>query len=204
MITNIVRMTIQGEETILTNKSLISLDLSIIDRGDMKLPSFGIISNSGNISFNDVDLSFLEFAQKGYLIDNIDVIIEVQNTLNKSKKIIATLKSNSWFYDNDNRQVNVSLKDDLEAWQDIQTQDKKLSDTMSGIDVYNYLRDITPSNWQFEELDNSTQGLLNTYKILYPYILSGTLWQQWTKFCEAFGVHIFKNSQAKIVIRVGI
>ena len=47
--------------------NLISMSGSIFERSDYKLPNFGIISNSGNIEFNDIDGEILDYAEEGWL-----------------------------------------------------------------------------------------------------------------------------------------
>jgi hypothetical protein len=51
------------------------------------------------------------------------------------------------------------------------------------------------------ELDEDTQAVLNNTYIQYPLLESGSLWQQWTKLCQACQLHIYKNSDGVVVCR---
>jgi hypothetical protein len=101
-------------------RNLISLESSIFDRSDLKLPSFGIISNKGNIEFNDLDGEVRDYAEQLILQSGLSCEIRLNNTLvDGASQVIAKMETDQWDYDNDNRVVSVSIKDDLEEWQDI-------------------------------------------------------------------------------------
>lgn len=190
--------------------NLISMSGSIFERSDYKLPNFGIISNSGNIEFNDTDGEILDYAEEGWLTGGLETKIQLVNTLKKDgdgnyvKNNVGTYYTAIWNYDTDNRTVSVSIKDDLEEWQDITVEgfnydprnpNKVLKNKTMG-DLYKWLWGKTPSKYKMqtlEELDETTSAKLNSTYIEYPLLKSGNLWQQWSKFCEANQTHIYKN-----------
>lgn len=196
-------------------RNLISLDSSIFDRGDIKLPSYGIISNVGNLEFNDLTGEIRDYAEQLLLTSDLKVQINLTDTLTNKSEQVAIMETESWDYDNNNRSVSVSLKDDLEEWQDIQVKGfgydprnayKVLTNgTME--DLYKWLQGQdenrnyrTPLKYQmlaFEQLDTTTRNILTNTKLQYPLLENGTLWAQWQKLCQVCGLYIYKNSQGK-------
>ena len=205
--------------------NLISISRSIFDRSDLKLPSFGIISNTGNIEFNDLDGEIRDYAEELLLESGLKCEINLNNTLvDGASEKIGLFETDEWDYDNDNRVVSVSLKDDLEEWQDINVEGisydprkpeskpfkwlyehlwkltsnrssyvNENGETISGTGNYNML--------SFVDLDEDTQAVLNNTYIQYPLLESGSLWQQWTKLCQACQLHIYKNNDGIVVCR---
>ena len=100
---------------VINRRNIISLESSIFDRSDLKLPSFGIISNTGNIEFNDLDGEIKDYAERLLLQSGLSCEIRLNNTLvDGASELVAEMETDQWDYDNDNRVVSVSIKDDLE------------------------------------------------------------------------------------------
>ena len=204
MITLTAKIIIQLAPIKLDYNKIVSITASIFDRSDFKKPSYGIISNSGQMEFIDYDNKFLNYLKKGLLRPDLDVYIYLNNTSTGSQKQIAKFKSSSWDYNN--KTVRVSLKDDLEEWQDI---------NIGGIDFdprnlveqnleyyYNFLFDKTPTKYNmisFDELNASTKDILSNTYIKYTLLKSGSLWAQWTKLCKVSQSHIYKNNEGKTI-----
>jgi hypothetical protein len=193
-------------------RNLIGLNRSIIYRGDSKFPSYGIISNTGNLEFNDLDGEIRDYAEQMLLTSDLKVEITLNNTLANTHEKVGIFETKDWDYDNDNRSVSVSLKDDLEEWQDIQVDGfgydprepfKIIADgKMSNLYIWLQNKTKTPEKYQmlaFEELDQKTQNILENTKIKYPFLESGTLWEQWQKLCEICGLYIYKNNENKTI-----
>lgn len=193
-------------------RNLISLNRSINYRGDNKLPSYGIISNIGNIEFNDLNGEIRDYAEQLLLTSDLKVEVNLNNTLTDTQEKIGIFETRDWNYDNNNRKVSVSLKDDLEEWQNIQIQgfgydprepfkiiaDGKMSN------IYKWLQDktITPQKYEmlaFDDLDEKTKFILENTTIDYPLLENGSLWEQWTKLCEVCGLYIYKNNEGKTI-----
>ena len=192
------------------NHNTVSLERSIFDRSDTKLPSYGIISNTASLEFNDANSKFLGYAISGMLNQGIKVEFFINNTLYKNSEKVGEFFSSNWEYDNDNRSVSVSLKDDLEEWQDIQVQgfdyDPRKPFEIIGEgrfhNIYKWVWGKTPNKYQmldYDSLDETTKGILYATKINYPLLKSGTLWEQWQKLCEVCGLYIYKNNKGKVV-----
>lgn len=198
-------------------RNLISLNRSIAYRGDNKFPSYGIISNTGNLEFNDLNGEIKDYAEQMLLTSDLKVEITLNNTLANKHEQVGIFETRDWNYDNDNRSVSVSLKDDLEEWQDIQVQgfsydprdrfniiaDGKMSNVykwLQGQDENGNYR--TPEKYKmlaFEQLDTKTQEILERTTIDYPLLENGTLWEQWQKLCQVCGLYIYKNNEGNTV-----
>ena len=68
MITLTAKIYISETEVIeVDRRNMLGVDCSIFDRSDLKLPSFGIISNTGSLELNDGLGEILYFAENGLL-----------------------------------------------------------------------------------------------------------------------------------------
>lgn len=192
-------------------RNLLSLERSIFDRSDLKLPSWGIISNVGNLEFNDNNGRFLGYANAGVLVEGMKTELYLNNTLvNGASKKVGTFYTDQWNYENDSRVVSVSLKDDLEEWQDINVAEISYDPRVIKHEpfswLYKRLWSVTTANGNYnmlsiDDLDIDTQAVLNNTYIQYPLLESGSLWQQWTKLCQVCQLHIYKNNDGVIVCR---
>ena len=197
-------------DIVIDRRNLISLESSIFDRSDLKLPSFGIISNTGNIEFNDLDGEIKDYAEQLLLQSGLSCEIRLNNTLvDGASELVAKMETDQWDYDNDNRVVSVSIKDDLEEWQDINVAEipydpRKIESKPFSWLYEEHLWAITNPNYPMQklsDLDEQTYKVLTTTYIQYPLLESGSLWQQWTKLCQACQLHIYKNSDGVVVCR---
>jgi hypothetical protein len=189
--------------------NVLFIESSIYDRSDLNLPSFGIISNVGQIEFNDNDGKVFQYAEDLRLINGLRCEIMLSNTLFVgANEIVATMETDQWDYDNENKVVNVSIKDDLEEWQEINVSeilyDPRNPEVKPFSWLYEKLWEITNPNYPMQklsDLDEKTYGVLTNTYIQYPLLESGSLWQQWTKLCQACQLHIYKNSNGIVVCR---
>ena len=185
-------------------RSLRNVSHKIIDRSDITMPSYGIMSNSGSFEFKDIDKEVKEYAEERLLRANMLVEFFISNTATQKTQKIGEAVTSKWNYDNNNYVVSVSLKDDIENWQDIQIdmQAYYLDENMQTmLDVYNSLKAITPNDYVFAELSTATKTYLQSISIgENAYIESGSLWSAWDKFGKANGLHIYKNKQGEVVV----
>lgn len=201
MITLTARISISADiEIVVDNRNMISLDRTIMDRSDISKPNWGIIANSGNIEFNDLDGEIKDYIEQQLLKSDLSVYFEIRNTLveNKAERV-GKFATDKWTYDNNNRVVGVSLKDDLLLWQEIQVSAMPLRNQMTMKALYDYLENLS-SGWIFEPLDTPTLAMLTKTVCAYPYLESGSLWSQWNKLCEICGLYIYKNNENNIVV----
>lgn len=182
-------------------RNIISISRSIFDRSDLKLPSWGIISNTGNIEFNDTDGEIRDYAEQLLLQSGLKCEIKLNNSLiDGASETIGLFETDEWDYDNDNRVVSVSLKDDLEEWQDILLEEYPLQNEMTMYEIYEYLVSKTPSKWELV-IDKKTENRLKDITCPYPYLESDNLWAQWQKFCDVCALYIYKNNEGKVVVQ---
>lgn len=182
--------------------NLISAESNLSYRADKKMPSFGILSNTGNLEFNDIDGRIKLFAENNMLKSDVKVELYLRNTLTNTQEQIGNFYTDVWNYDNDNRQVSVSLKDGLEELQDITPTEKLEYDPRNPKplllrDIYTFLWQRTPRKYGFityGSLDETTKDIMLNTVINYPLIEQGTLWQMWTKLCEVGGLYIYKQA----------
>ena len=195
-------------ETVIDQRNILALESSKTDRSDIKLPSWGIISNTGNIEFNDRNGRFLGYANLGVLEQGAPIDIFLNDTIAQTTTVIDKLESDEWNYENDSKVVRASLKDDLTEWQEINIDginyDPRKPEHKPFKWLYEHLWALTNPLYpmlSFDELDGATQQILSNTYIQYPLLESGTLWQQWTKLCQVCQLHIYKNSDGVVVCR---
>lgn len=192
--------------------NLISIECSIFDRSNLKLPSFGIISNTGNLKFNDTDGLILKYAEQLMLEKGLPCELYLNNTLSSNgSTLIGLFETDEWDYENDNKVVSVSLKDDLEEWQEINISAieydprKSIEENTKPFKwLYDYLWGLTKINYtmlSFDELDEETKYVLENTYIQYPLLEADTLWTAWGKLCEVCQLHIYKNNDGVVVCR---
>jgi hypothetical protein len=187
----------------INKRNMISMGRKIQERANYNLPSYGIMSNSAEIVFRDTDGEVKDYAENLLLTSDLSVRMYLNDTLSGTFQQIGKFETREWDYDDDNRTVSVTLKDDLEEWQEIYIdsipydarQRGKVYSTLA--DLYKWLHGKTPEKYDmstFEELDAATQAILSNYVVEYPILNKGTLWQGWHKLCEVSGCYIYKDS----------
>ena len=212
MITLTAKITLADGTTYDINKrNMLSLDSKIIDRSDIVMASFGIISNSGNLSFIDYDGRIFNFAKSSKLNSKAKIKIDLNNTISKSHQQIGDFFAGKWNYDNNSANVSVSLVDGLQKMQDINVEtlvfnpQNENAEYQSADKLYTYLHSQTVNSGfdmiaiSSAEFDSDTKAHLESCSVQYPYIPEMSLWRAWQQFCEAFQVHIFRNKNGKIV-----
>lgn len=185
----------------LDSNSILSIDRTMFDRSDIKLPSWGIIANSGNIEFIDLGGEIKDYIEQQLLKSDLSVYFEIRNTLVENKvEQVGKFATDKWTYDNNNRVVGVSLKDDLIEWQDILINTITYTGQKTMLEVYNILKNLTPAKWVFKTLDNTTQSMLQSIVCENTYLEGGSLWNEWQKLCEVCSLYIYKNNNANVVV----
>ncbi len=78
-------------------RNILSMESSIFDRSDLKLPSFGIISNVGKIEFNDADGQIRDYAEELLLQSGLQCEIKLNNTLDEDAvERIGLFETDQW------------------------------------------------------------------------------------------------------------
>lgn len=194
----------------IARNNLISFESDILDRSNIQQPTYGIISNSANIVFNDLNEQVLDLITKKLLHSGVPVTAYIDNDISNQQEQICAMYIQSLSYDSDNRQVNVSLKDKLEEWQKINvsaiyidlTDVEKQNAKYYYNQLYNHTTELSSVNiLSFDELDSDTQSILTTTNIEYPILDQDTLWNEWTKLCELCLLHIYVNNEGRAVVK---
>ena len=211
MITLTAKIYITDEEPLeLDYRVLKSLQREEKERSDLKLPSFGIISNHSNTSFKDPYGKIKQLANNLQLIGGQKVEIFLNNTLTGGSQKIGELYTDQWNYDPYEGSVNLSLKDNIEEWQNIHVErlnyDPRYPEHKSFKYIYNYLREETPSKFKmltFERLDSKTKEQLENSWLVYPFLEEDNLWREWDKFAVATQCQIFQQNGITVCRYVG-
>lgn len=196
----------------LNQRNLLSIESSIFDRKDTSLPSWGIISNSGNISFVDSDGSIKALASNQELKSGMPITFFLNDTISNYSQSIGKFLTKKWDYNASTKEVNLSVADELISWQDTKLtsisydlSQSKESQFLDGEQIYSRIisemesigYDIT----KFEELDDETINRLKLFTMPFFYIESESVWSVWSKFCVALQLHIYLNDIGKIVVK---
>lgn len=197
----------------LDENNLLDFEYKIMGRKDLTKPSYGIVSNTGSMSFIDIDSKFFEHINNNNDIRNNAVVYGyVVDTDKDVQTQIAECKIENVDYNLDQSLCRLSLKDDLEEWQNIivpaLTYIPNVSTPMYAKDIYEYLYSKTPSKYKmltYSELNWREQDLLEIIKIQYPYLESASLWSDWEKLCNCCFFNIYKRGDGRTnVIRYAI
>lgn len=207
MITLTAKITLaDGTEIPINKKNALSIDENIIDRGDIILPSWGIMSNGGSISFMDFTGDIKKYADNRQLIRGLPVEISLKNTLSGAGISLGKFVTNSWNYDSNSKEVRTEITDELEQWQDIVVDvlpyKSSTNTNASGEAIYEYWRGKTPEKYNMlplSKLDETTQKRLKALNNIIFISESKNLWSAWTQLCVSVQAHIFKNSKGETV-----
>ena len=199
-----------GTEINLGKQNLINMNTNLSDRSDIILPSWGVISNGGTITFIDYDGSIKVLAQALKLTTKTIINVYLENTLNKAKMQIGEYFAESCYYDNNNKEVTVTVTDGLQKMQDVTIKPfvydiTREEYTMTATELYECLCEQATKNG-FDIVhttdlffDNSTLEHLNKIVVSTPYIESTNLWRALDDFAIAFQLHIYRNRKGVIV-----
>lgn len=206
MITLTAKITLEDGSVIdIDKRNVHAIEDIIIDRGNISLPSYGVISNGGKIDFIDFDGKVKEYADNNRLVAGLNAEIFLTDTITKANVKFANYITKAWDYDSISKEVGVTLTDGLEKWQDIQVNGFRLSNEMTGLGIYNYLKEKSLESisfpCEFEELDDTSYSILENYIIVYPFLEKANLWAQWNKLCSACGLYLYKNREGNVTLK---
>lgn len=197
-----------GSKIVLNYRNSLSIERSIFDRSDITMPSWGVISNSGKLSFVDTDGSIRQLAEQRLLKSGMAVTLSLGNTLKNFIAPVGNFLTEDWSYDNDSKKVGVSISDELQKWQNILFIPKNYNPSdqqnLSGRDIYKFLYAETPTEFDvlpFDALDEETKTYLSTCFVEFFLLDSKNLWSAWNTFCVAFQSRIYKNNNGLTVCK---
>lgn len=169
-------------------------------QGNKTKISWGIISNTANAYLIDIEGNIFPILKSAKESSDILCKIYIQNTRCKKSEQIAEKYISNIKYDQSNKTIIISLKDELEEWQKINFEgfnyNTASSKSKSGQELYEYLWSKTPTKFnmcEFSLLNQQTREILSSTIINFPMMNSSTLWQAWDKFAKLFGAYIYKT-----------
>lgn len=183
------------------NLNIIDLTANLISVTDNKFPQFGIMSNIGNIRFNDLSQQVKQLANADLLQQGVDVDIDIIDTVSGKKQSVAKYLTKNWNYNSNNHEVSVTLQDDLLQWQEIMIDKIFINNDCTANDIYLRLLDLTPTKFRMS-IDNNSINYLKSINCANIIIKSQSLWNGWQKLCELCSAIIYKNHNGDTVFKV--
>lgn len=192
---------------IVDEKNLDSFTYSLYDRENNDEPSYGVVSNSGTLSFVDSTREVLDYITNRMLTKELTVSVNVINTTSKNNKteLFISAKASQWEYDNDNFVVTCQLDDQLQDLQDYSFPGIPYNRESIQADVlYDEIVSYAPAYLNiptFSQLSAEVKNKLLEYDVDYGYAESSSVWDALDGFCKTFGLRLYKKND-NIVVEV--
>lgn len=188
---------------VVDEKNLDSFTYSLYDREYNDEPSYGVVSNSGTLSFVDSTGEILDHITNRMLTNELSVKVNVLNTLNNKKELFISTKTSQWEYDNNNFIVTISLQDELEELQNYTFVGIPCNESfMFASTIYDSIVSEIPERFgvpYYNNLSDSVKNKIGYSSILNPYMQSCSLWDALDGFCKTFGLRMYKHKQQIVV-----
>lgn len=183
------------------------ISTGVVTQANFDKPSYGIVSNSGTISFNDFYNEISDYIELGLLKEGALVNIWIENSLIPSQKYkVSEMYTDKWTYDEENKSVTVSLVDGLERLQDVEFEGieyfPRVSQPLTYNKIYIILRQEAEKRGfkiKIQENDTNATQYIQHLRNPYPYMRSCSLWSAFQQFGEATKTHIYKNAEGYLV-----
>lgn len=192
---NLLGASIDNTEVI-DKRNILSLETEIRDRADIDKPSFGLISNGGQISFSDNNSKFLKYVENGILKNGERIAFFLSNTVSKTTEQVGEYFVTSFDYDKDNKTVSVHFDDDLIYTQEEVVQSKPYisEETAENLIIY---ANSNSSTLSYEESEETKEKLSKT-TIKYPTLKDMSVWSLTNSICCICGFSGYKNKKGKM------
>lgn len=195
---------------VVDEKNLDSFTYSLYDRENNGEPSYGVVSNSGTLSFVDSTGEILDYANMRLLKDLTGVEIRVSNSITKESQVFIKAFTQEWEYDNDSRVVTLTIADGLSAiLQNIPFYNNlfhayKSTGARAFVEIYNDIYDMVPSYFSmpsYDELNADVKSLIENISADSYKPGDGNLWAAIDAFAKAVGLHIYyDNNKIKVEV----
>lgn len=193
----------------INKENLVSFSSDILDRTNTEYPSYGLISNSANLTCIDFGGDMFELITQKILYSGSIVDIYLDNNVANTEEQICSMVVQRLQYNNANNQVSMQLKDNLENWQEINVEAEYYVPTVSSSKTakyfYNYLykKTLALGNYNilaFNQLNSNVQDILDNTTIEYPILESSNLWEEWDKLCQLCFLHMYIDNTNTVVV----
>lgn len=190
---------------VVDEKNLDSFTYSLYDRASNDEPSYGVVSNSGTLSFVDSTGEILDYITNRMLTNELSVNVSISNTLNDKKELFISAKTSQWEYDNNNFITTVSISDQLQDLQNYTYVGFPYDKTfLLARDIYDDIISAIPTSFGFPTFDMLPENIRN--KLAYasvtnPYMENCSVWEALDGFCKTFGLRIYKE-KSNIMVEV--
>jgi hypothetical protein len=182
------------------------IDMSILDRQDISLPSYGIISNGGSLTITDAYETLISAVVNKSVSKGSNINIVLKNTLSNYTKRIGTFYIENMDYDSDTKIFKIDITDGLKDFQELPISqinydfDNESFDTnmeeMWG-EIKAKIKEANPSTI-FAELDDDTSEHLKQIIIPFKYMDGDMAWSILDGFAQATQTHIFSNNNGEV------
>lgn len=180
---------------VVDEKILNSFTYSLYDREYNDEPSYGVVSNSGVLSFVDSTGEILDYIQMKIILKDTQVEIYAINTITQKKELFVKGIVGEVSYDNDNFVVEVTIRDIIEK---LQTTNFNLPFAESiGIEtIITQINDVMPSNITVKfdaETASNIQDMIDG-GIKNVYFDTGSVWDFLQNLCTTFNLICYSES----------
>lgn len=190
---------------VVDEKNLDSFTYSLYDRENNGEPSYGVVSNSGTLSFVDSTGEILDYITNRMLTNELSVNVSISNTLNGKKELFISAKTSQWEYDNNNFVATVSVSDQLQDLQNFTYVGFPYDKTfLLARDIYDDIISAIPTSFGFPTFDmlpENTRNKLAYASVSNPYMENCSVWEALDGFCKTFGLRIYKE-KSNIMVEV--
>lgn len=182
---------------IVDEKNLDSFTYSLYDREHNDEPSYGVVSNSGTLSFVDSTGEVLDLIQTKSMRFNSPIEIYITNTISGKRELFVKGITGELSYDNDNFVVDLTIKDVIEK---LQTINFNIPFTLE-IDIDDIIaqvNNVVPDNLTVKFDAKTRENIINMLydKINNVYYDTGSVWDFLQNICAAFNLICYSKSSS--------
>lgn len=172
-----------------TNRQIIALLSGNYSTADEEAPSYGLISQYGDMQIKDINNQLKNLAGQQLLNSNSQIRIYFNGEQQ------GNLMSDEWRYNIN--EASVDFKDDMLGWQNMDFKGKTL---VFNTNLFSVIKEIeTIYNIKFILREGVQSQATNTV-LAYLYIEACTLWEAMDKICKAGQFRLWQDKDGRINI----
>ena len=214
MIYYIAEFDFGGQKVEVSKRNLLSLSGGILSTGDIQLPYYGVISNSGSCSFIDSFVEdgvrkhkVIELLESGFAYEKIPTKLYLYNSLTKNKWQFGQYFAQNAEYDYATNTSTFSLDDGLTEWQNIPIDDSAIKSRASLYSVYQAASSTATeqTGFEFDELDYDTRTKLSSIRPYYSNDgMAKNYWAYFDNICKAGLCQMYVGANGKVKLVRGV